>query len=1001
MGKLSKCRTCCKGAGARWLSLLRLSLHEIRKRKLSYCLGFMACLIAVLVIAITVTIMNHMPAVFFLLGEAQEGECDLIVQTPLEENDVRHPGALRFTAAFNLGVIPRESSPRIQIEAASFKSSVSSTSSRSADIVAFVTELEDSMRLGRKWDYDPIPKGRVFLAKQIARELGASEGSVIYATIPLFPYLRAATQEYCTNTTCSKEVIEGNQLEAINVALRVEEVLKKTYGKVGNSMNRVVFMEYDHFLETTIPYVKDSDISASVKSEILQKWNLRDSATRFMINLSSPRLDHYNHNNYDVIQDKVSKWGAMILYRLGFNQVAPSMPLLLSMRGSRFFSLFMGLIVVMVATILGGLSIILIYSLLMIHVETKTFELGILRMIGMSRLSLVEMVMIHAFLYSIPAWIIGLGLAELLAIAYANAISSALDVEIDKHLTLEAILYASLLGFAIPVIASIFPIRKALTMNLQDSLDTRHSKTKAVEYSLHRADDGGGISASALTIGVVLVLFGVGIYIVFPLALLSFRIDLLLYMFFALLMAMLVGFVLLSLNVENIVERFFMYLLFFWESAVVKSLTLKAFVAHRSRNRKTSIMFSLSLAFVMFIVVSVDLQVKSLVFRIESSQGTRIKVRATAIGALNSMDMINTLENYAKTSPMVHSAAWVSDLGIGYSLEMNTEQAMNMGHFTVNDVAVRTSSCNLLETTGTKYLRKSRFNGTTGFDQFEQLMTPYGMDEALLGSLFEEMLWMERMGEKFLVQTTMKTGTSRYEALWNHPVRVGATLDACPVFDLSKFASRRGQPEVVTSMPTFVHLASGQIETVRAIPWIEFLVDTSDSDAEDVASDLTDLTKNNDDLEVVDYREWLDNILRGVAFLNMVFSVIIVIAMFMCFFSLSSSMYTNINEQSKEIAVLRAIGSGRFLLLRVYVIEAFVLVISASMIGVAIGSAMGFAMVLQRALFTQLPIPYSFPTQQIIVIFVVAIISAFLASAGPTWHLLKQPIVVVLRRLLT
>jgi hypothetical protein len=426
MGKLSKCRACCKGAGARWFSLLRLSLHEIRKRKLSYCLGFMACLIAVLVIAITVTIMNHMPAVFFLLGESEEGECDLIVQTPLEEDDVRHPGALRFNAAINLGVIPDESSPRIQIETASFKSSVSSTSSRSADIVVFVTEREDSMRLGRKWDYDPIPKGHVFLAKQVARELGVSEGSMVYANIPLFPYLRAATQEYCTNTTCSKEVSEGDRLEAPDVPLRVEEVLKKTYGKVGNSMNRVVFMEYDNFLESTLPYVKDADVSASVKSAILQKWSLRDSATRFMINLSSPRLDHYNHNNYDVIQDKVSKWGAMILYRLGFNQVAPSMPLLLSMRASRFFSLFMGLIVVMVATILGGLSIILIYSLLMIHVETKTFELGILRMIGMSRLSLIEMVMIHAFLYSIPAWIVGLGLAELLAIAYAKYVHQCL-----------------------------------------------------------------------------------------------------------------------------------------------------------------------------------------------------------------------------------------------------------------------------------------------------------------------------------------------------------------------------------------------------------------------------------------------------------------------------------------------------------------------------------------------------------------------------------------------
>jgi len=40
----------------------------------------------------------------------------------------------------------------------------------------------------------------------------------------------------------------------------------------------------------------------------------------------------------------------------------------------------------------------------------------------------------------------------------------------------------------------------------------------------------------------------------------------------------------------------------------------------------------------------------------------------------------------------------------------------------------------------------------------------------------------------------------------------------------------------------------------------------------------------------------------------MIFNVIIAITMFLCFFSLSSSMTANLYEQSKEIGVMRAIG---------------------------------------------------------------------------------------------
>ena len=47
-----------------------------------------------------------------------------------------------------------------------------------------------------------------------------------------------------------------------------------------------------------------------------------------------------------------------------------------------------------------------------------------------------------------------------------------------------------------------------------------------------------------------------------------------------------------------------------------------------------------------------------------------------------------------------------------------------------------------------------------------------------------------------------------------------------------------------------------------------------------------------------------------VTVLNLVFSVLTAVAMFLCFFSLLASMMANINEQQKEVGVLLAVGLG-------------------------------------------------------------------------------------------
>lgn len=69
--------------------------------------------------------------------------------------------------------------------------------------------------------------------------------------------------------------------------------------------------------------------------------------------------------------------------------------------------------------------------------------------------------------------------------------------------------------------------------------------------------------------------------------------------------------------------------------------------------------------------------------------------------------------------------------------------------------------------------------------------------------------------------------------------------------------------------------------------------------------------------------------------LALLFQIVTVVVLIVAFFSLNSSMFTNIMEQKMEIGILRALGVQRFAVFRLYAYEAFFLIFAASLLGVS------------------------------------------------------------------
>ena len=68
-----------------------------------------------------------------------------------------------------------------------------------------------------------------------------------------------------------------------------------------------------------------------------------------------------------------------------------------------FALLFLGLVFNILIIMFVIISVLLIYSLLMITTETKTFDTGIMRLLGLSSSGFVYMIMTQAVLFVVPS----------------------------------------------------------------------------------------------------------------------------------------------------------------------------------------------------------------------------------------------------------------------------------------------------------------------------------------------------------------------------------------------------------------------------------------------------------------------------------------------------------------------------------------------------------------------------------------------------------------------
>jgi hypothetical protein len=97
--------------------------------------------------------------------------------------------------------------------------------------------------------------------------------------------------------------------------------------------------------------------------------------------------------------------------------------------------------------------------------------------------------------------------------------------------------------------------------------------------------------------------------------------------FFLILVGMLLGLSLLAFNLQRFLEIIIVYVFLYWLGFIwnlkpVLQMVFKNLTAHRMRNKMTSIIFSISLGFLIFLIVVYNLQIKSIQLTELQSRGS-------------------------------------------------------------------------------------------------------------------------------------------------------------------------------------------------------------------------------------------------------------------------------------------------------------------------------------------------------------------------------------------
>ncbi|OUM64971.1 hypothetical protein PIROE2DRAFT_8115, partial [Piromyces sp. E2] len=834
----------------------------------------------------------------------------------------------------------------------------------------------------------------------------------------------------------------------------VVDAIDKSYGMFPSTLGNVGVIEIDQIKNLIVKAVEsvvrkminssypiNISFDASKIEEINELFNPVENALMIIVTMKN-RMETYTKSHANAKKD-IMRFTDEVAKSLGFEFTAEyTSVLFLAVNSSEVLMVFLDELFFSIISVLCLLMVILIYSLLMTDVEEKTFEYGMIRSLGLHHSSLF---------FSIPGIILGVFFCKIIYIPVDYIISQYAETSINVTITPSALILGIGIGFFIPVFGIVGLVKRALTKTLRDALDIYHHVVSETQVKIQKLEDIG-MSLPEIAISIIMVVIGFGVYYGIPTAFVSQNYSLFFRFLTLLLLIMILGETLLGQVVNNILEKLCVSLVIWGSNKKLKIVVRKNLENHFSRNSKTSVMFSLCLAYIIFAAALFSLMGGSLTRQIEWTTGADIAISANEISYPLPEEQIRNIieQNLLTDEDLIEEYSFVTFPISANNCVVSTVMCPVSG-ITSQHVSLYGVEPNILKTLLTKYYMVESYDYKYIIDNdpiasLNQTIDPQKDYAKFIPELFESInsgktTTKGRINYYYPLNAT-RTYTKAYPILvgknyisttysepneWTPMVIDSYDNDISEVYLLKPIA-------VLNKFPGFKGISSGDIlggeyvafismnhyedflnktyeylyeanpspkikeiykkpDTVlKQYLFIKVTEDATDFQIEDIINNILRYIDDSTKYNVNNLRHSVKSTNSIAELLNKIFYFIAFLGIFMCSFMCYLSFTANLKENSWEFGILRSIGLSAIEVINVYIYEAICIILSCVVVGTFIGVCSATILTMQFNLFMQLPFTLSFPYFMFFEMVFLSLVVAIIGSYVPGKQYAEKPI---------
>jgi len=705
---------------------------------------------------------------------------------------------------------------------------------------------------------------------------------------------------------------------------------------------------------------------------------------------------------YDIRDVETSYFNAKaiaedIQYLIGFEYYI-NLPKLEYLGFSEILSVALSIIFVFISIISMLIAGILINGILSTSVEERIREFGVFRTLGAHKIFNLFIVLGQGLILCLLGTTLGIILAIFgtqLMLAIANTLLSGLLSTftaggLEFSFSISSILISYIIGIIVSLMVSITPALKVMKLQIVEAINPY--RREDVLYHLRKKSS---VNYKLILVGIILASNGGFIYLVIPQLLLTMDFALIAGVLIAILLIFLIGLTLAGLGLMPVILNI-VIILFRPLSRKLHNI-IKIFVNRfQRRNSNTVVMFAFSFSFVIFTSTLIGSLQGQIADMQKINTGASLVVRTTTFssgdggggGGLfggggfalfsetnnpqgihisNEIDPISTLttefqqelmtiEGIERTSSVIVSPNQLSQVYVEIGKEFDADIADYVG-FQSHTISLYGIDEHYKSTIFIEEVKFSQ-GDISSFDKLFETDKNYCIiSEAIAQSLDF------RLGEEIRITFT------RGDEVEYVPFFIAGIANTMPGFSRFKSsvsAANRGgvlisQENFIEYMdipePAFIDKIFIKL-TVKKLPQID-----------QIEAEIENKFESNYDFYISNVERSIRNQEQTFRYINVLFQLITMTSVVICLFGLLSASYSTILERKKEIAIVRTLGLKGNNVNRMFIIEAFIIMISSGAVGVLVGWLTAWLLTSNMTTFTDLPFHSSFPFDSLFLVY--------------------------------